>query len=52
MQLPRQKKKLHENPDAILYIVGFYEKNLPLDGYLSIQERKREKQFMKLAMVD
>ena len=28
------KKRLHEYPQAILYVVGFYEKNLPLEWIL------------------
>ena len=28
------RKELHANPDAIIYIVGFYEKNLPLEWIL------------------
>ena len=37
------KKKLHENPNAILYVVGFYEKNLPLEWILiNIGGKKRK----------
>mgnify|MGYP000155135790 CR=1 FL=1 len=48
----KMKKQLHENPNAILYVVGFYEKNLPLEWILINAGGKREKQYMKLAMAD
>ena len=37
------KKKLRENPDAILYIVGFYEKNLSLECILINSGGKQRK---------
>ena len=41
--IAKTKKKLHENPDAILYIVGFYEKNLPLEWILINSGEKKRK---------
>lgn len=37
------KKRLHKNPNAILYIVGFYEKNLPLEWLLINAGGKKQK---------
>lgn len=37
------KKKLREYPNAILYIVGFYEKNLPLEWILINAGGKKKK---------
>ena len=37
------KRRLHAEPDAILYIVGFYEKNLPLEWILINAGGKKRK---------
>ena len=39
----KMKKQLHENPNAILYVVGFYEKNLPLEWILINAGGKKRK---------
>lgn len=37
------RRLLRENPDSILYVVGFYEKNLPLEGMLIKEGSKTHK---------